>query len=162
MCLIVDANRLADFETQAPTAGVLAILEWLTEDGALILGGQLSIELSRLPKIARLFTEFVRRGQARVMPDSKVRPKTQEIANSGLCSSDDPHILALACVSGARTLYTEDADLMNDFRNERLVPRPKGRIYRNAGHSHLLQHTASCGVRVVRPQRPRDRQSGRR
>ena len=43
--------------------------------------------------------------------------------------SDDPHIIALALVNGARLLYSNDLALQKDFRNAKLVSKPKGKIY---------------------------------
>ena len=37
--------------------------------------------------------------------------------------------MALAAASGARLLYTNDALLMDDFRDRNIVPGPQGRIY---------------------------------
>lgn len=61
------------------------------------------------------------------------------------CRSNDLHVLALARVSGARTLCTADGDLRRDFKDSRLVARPKGSIYSRASHAHLLKHSTSCG-----------------
>lgn len=43
--------------------------------------------------------------------------------------SDDPHILALAVVSGARLLYSNDRLLQHDFKNLALINQPRGKVY---------------------------------
>ena len=66
------------------------------------------------------------------------------VVSTGLCVSDDPHIIALARVSGARTLCSNDNNLHTDFKNQRLLSHPRGGVYQNANHGHLLRHTRSC------------------
>jgi predicted nucleic acid-binding protein len=58
--------------------------------------------------------------------------------------SDDAHVLALARASGARVLCTHDEDLQADFKNLEIVPRPKGKIYKNQDHARLLGHNQIC------------------
>ena len=76
-------------------------------------------------------------------------------ASSGrACASPTtPHVLALALVSGARLLYTNDAALIDDFGNPEIVARPRGKIYttaRNANvtdaHRRLLAARDLCRV----------------
>ena len=43
--------------------------------------------------------------------------------------SNDAHVIALAQLSGARLLYTNDGDLQKDFRNKNLVDNPEGKVY---------------------------------
>ena len=69
------------------------------------------------------------------------------------CKSDDEHVLALALVSGARLLYTNDPALIDDFGNREIVASPRGKIYttaRNAGvtdaHRRLLAARDLCRV----------------
>ena len=60
--------------------------------------------------------------------------------------SDDHHVIALAQLSGARLLYSNDSALHDDFGNKSLIDQPRGRIYstkesstfRNV-HRHLLR-----------------------
>ncbi|MDE0306934.1 MAG: hypothetical protein OXI87_18940 [Albidovulum sp.] len=52
------------------------------------------------------------------------------MVKSANCESNDQHVLALARISGARLLYTNDQKLMDDFKNTELVSTPKGKVYR--------------------------------
>ena len=45
------------------------------------------------------------------------------------CRSNDTHVIALAQISGARLLYSNDKDLHVDFKNKRLIDEPRGKIY---------------------------------
>ena len=56
-------------------------------------------------------------------------------------------MLALAIVSGARTLASDDNALTADFRNKAIIDSPRGSIYRDpVKHGRLLRHTTSCGI----------------
>ncbi len=44
--------------------------------------------------------------------------------------------------SRTRLLYTNDRALEQDFKNRKLIPGPKGRIYKTPKHEHLLQENA--------------------
>lgn len=41
-------------------------------------------------------------------------------------------------------MCTSDDNLEIDFKNLRLVPIPKGKIYKNASHARLLDHNSIC------------------
>ena len=73
-----------------------------------------------------------------------------ELHDEGACQSNDLHVLALAQVSGARLLYSNDLSLHQDFGNRDLI-RPRGRIYSThaggqiqASHKSLLQRRDRC------------------
>ena len=66
----------------------------------------------------------------------KVKACAQQFAAGGAMVSDDPHVLALAFVSGARLLYTNDPRLQRDFTNPALI-RPRGKVYSTAVHRHF-------------------------
>jgi rRNA-processing protein FCF1 len=74
----------------------------------------------------------------------KLARERQWVSQKSLKSNDD-HIIALARASGARVLLSNDRDLWDDFRNNKLLSRPPGRIYRKRAHSHLLR---SCQSRA--------------
>ena len=61
------------------------------------------------------------------------------------CVSDDPHVIALAQESGARLLCSLDEALHTDFTNPRLINAPRGHVYQNAAHKHLIRlHCKKC------------------
>ena len=85
------------------------------------------------------------------MRESNVDAKTQELLNQGLYTSNDPHVLALAIVSGARLLYSNDADLQQDFKDKRLIDKPRGKVYSTRedksfqqSHARLLWRKDLC------------------
>ena len=85
------------------------------------------------------------------MADEEVEACTEEIRKREVCRSDDEHVLALALVSGARLLYTNDAALIEDFKNRDIVRNPRGAIYTTArsnkvtaAHRRLLADRTLC------------------
>ena len=70
----------------------------------------------------------------------------------GAVKSDDPHIIALAQVSGARLLYSNDKSLQQDFKNKDLINNPRGKVYItnecrgnfSSGHKKLLVRRDLC------------------
>jgi hypothetical protein len=89
---------------------------------------------------------LLRAGHARRVPDEDVENEGAVVLKSRLCRSNDIHVIALARLSGARTLCTRDRYLERDFKNVRLVSKPKGSIYKGSSHARLLRHTSSCGL----------------
>ena len=144
MCLIVDANLASlVFGGHPDFAPVRA---WLNQrEGCLILGGHLADELSRVEKAQKYVQELVRAGIAQKVPAEEVAREAAEVKATGLCESNDSHVVALARVSGARTLCTHDRALQRDFRHPRLIAKPRGSVYQRPTHARLLRHTSSCG-----------------
>ena len=92
-----------------------------------------------------LLVTLSRAGRAHTTPNAVARQEEQVLADCGLCKSDDPHIIALAREGGARTVCTQDQDLMNDFKNRRLICSPRGKVYQYAKDApRLLRHTSAC------------------
>ena len=50
--------------------------------------------------------------------DEAVDSEAETLQSQGVCRSDDEHVLALASVSGARLLFTNDNALQDDFRDQ--------------------------------------------
>jgi len=146
VCLIVDANLASAVFAGSPESDFAPILDWLNErDGCLVYGGYLATELARMEKPRRYLLALLRAGRARQVPDEQVAEEQATVSATGLCRSNDPHVVALARVSGARTLCTHDRDLQRDFRNPQLLSKPRGSIYQRQDHARLLRHTTTCG-----------------
>lgn len=148
MCLIVDANLAGLVFGSPPHPDFVPVLDWLQQrDGCLVVGGQLADELGHMERARRFVVQLLRAGIARNVPADVVAHEETEVAAIGLCESNDSHVVALARVSGARTLCTHDKALQRDFRNPRLVAKPRGAVYLRPAHATLLRHTpSSCGL----------------
>ena len=64
---------------------------------------------------------------ARQIADEVVCAEIRVLKEQGIYRSDDEHVLALAGVSGARLLFTNDPALEKDFKNRRIINSGKGR-----------------------------------
>jgi len=149
MCLIVDANLASLVFSENSHDNFRPIIDWLSpnKDGNLVVGGRLAIELDKVAVAKRFVRSLLQAGRARQIPDTATNEEEKRIADS--CKSDDPHVIALARISGARILCSHDKTLHTDFTNQELISDPRGHIYQNAEHAHLLSrygHTKACRI----------------
>jgi predicted nucleic acid-binding protein len=148
MCLIIDANLASRVFARPCEADFSPIWDWIeNRDGKLVFGGKLAQELGRVRQVARRLIELSRAGRALRVSSEEIDQEERRVLAMEGRKSDDPHVLALARACGARVLCTLDEDLQADFKNLNLVPRPKGKIYKNRGHKQLLGHNGICAGR---------------
>lgn len=155
MCAIVDNNvRDQVFgENTASPAGKF-FLDWLSNGpGKLVVGGELLRELDEYGYFNRWLRTALARNIALAIDDDAVDVETDAIRRQGICRSDDEHVLALARISGARLLFTNDRALQDDFRDRRIVPGTRGRIYTTVeftdvrrAHRTLLRRADLCAA----------------
>lgn len=140
MCLIIDANCAAETLTSSPSTAFAPVMSAILHKNAVMaMGGKkLREEYQRLAKVWRFIVLLDRAGKVAVCSDAAVDALHEELQNSGLLQSDDPHIIALAKVSGARLLCSKDQNLHKDFRSAKLISGPRGSVYQNESHAPLL------------------------
>ncbi len=139
MCLIIDANTVHKV-FPSPTAAYEPIAKAVANGTARIYyGGELAREYMVIEWFRRYLRALDQKGSARFFPTSKVDAKELELQQRNCCRSDDSHVLALALVSGARLLCSEDNLLCDDFRDCQIIANPRGNIFRSAKHVHLLR-----------------------
>ena len=135
MCAILDANSVHDvFGLSSRSAAGKDFYAHLQQGGMeLVVGGKLLQELSRTSGVFRAWLKEADRGgyrgRIRTIPPEKVEAGQAELERTVNLRSDDPHVIALAQVSGARLLYTKDRSLRQDFRNGEILNDPRGMIY---------------------------------
>jgi hypothetical protein len=147
VCIIVDANVACLVFGNPPHVDYLPVFNWLYDErrnGVLVYGGHLTEELCEVRAVRRWLVRLNQAGRAFGYPDEEIEPEQRRVERMKLCRSDDPHVIALARVSGARTLCSCNAHLYGDFKNKELIDKPRGVVYRDASHEPLLRHTASC------------------
>lgn len=138
MCAIVDANSTGEVAALSPPPAARAFKEFIVDGPCcLVVGGtKFRRELGRgfsTPAQAKPTTitewaaQIQQAGQLRSIDDKTVDARTEEIRLADLCDSDDPHIIALAQIAGARLLYSSDAALRQDFSDPRLINNPRGK-----------------------------------
>ena len=153
MCAIVDANVVSEiFGSNLPPAGE-KFFDWLNKgNGRLVVGGKL---LEELEKSSADFRHWGREAQLAgrmiIANKSEVDARTEQIQSEDAIRSDDPHVIALAQVSGARLLYSNDGNLQQDFKNKSLIDDPRGKVYSTSGdgsfqrsHDRLLKNKNLC------------------
>ena len=152
MCAILDVNVVHQvFGPNRPPAGE-AFFKWLASGkGQLVAGGELLRELDGNRKFRTWRQQAVLAGRVRICADDAVNEKTQTLKNEHSCRSNDQHILALAQVSGARLLYSNDEDLQRDFKDKNLIDKPRGKVYSTHknedlqnSHRRLLGNRSLC------------------
>ena len=164
MCAIVDASVKGELKAGGSPAGV-AFLRWLlTGNGTMVLGGtKLRTELCAKPateRDSRLIADLKRANRVREYDDIQVDSLAEHLHRESVCKSDDPHIIALARISRARLLFSNDPDLHKDFRDKSLVDNPRGKVYSTVRdgrfkqqHQDLLENPELCR-RSTREDRP--------
>jgi hypothetical protein len=154
MCLIVDANRAAAVFGQRTHPDSVPIRNWLARDGCIVYGGRLLRELGCVRRAIDQLAELKRPGKASLVAAEDVDREERDVRPR--CRSNDPHVIALARVSGARVLCAGDSNAMTDFCDPALVSKPK--VYQRAEHARLLRHSSGCprsGPRRTSRQGPR-------
>lgn len=140
MCLIIDANVASLVLTSLPDADFKSVTAALLSGQATLChGGKLTDEYSRLGSVVRFLRLLDQAGRVRVLPHDQVEQETKRLQEEELCRSDDPHVLAVARVGKVRLLCSRDEALTKDFKNPAFIDRPRGSVYRNAKHAHLLR-----------------------
>lgn len=130
MCVIVDANVGHEvFGPSQSEAGAFLLGQIIPERKQLVVGGELLRELIQNRNFVDWLGDAQEFGLARQVSDDQVDAETETLRSEGICSSNDEHVLALARVSGARLLFTNDNALQDDFRDRQIIGGTQGRIY---------------------------------
>lgn len=157
MCAIVDTNVVSQvFGANPPNAG-RKFFRWIDSNvnGRLVVGGRLWEELNKVSRFQKWAQQAKISGKMRFVDKDQVNGREEDLRGTLSCISNDPHIIALAQVSGARLLYSNDIKLQQDFKNKKLIDNPRGRIYTtnkgreafSAGHKKLLERRDLCAAK---------------
>lgn len=155
MCAIIDANVAGDALGGKSEAGEKFIESINSGEINVIIGGKLRKEIDN-GTFQRWFRQAVIAGKALEINDDEVLRETERLERdeSSSCKSKDHHIIALARVGNARLLYSKDEDLHKDFRNPKLINKPRGQVYSTMRseaftetHRKLLKRKDLCGKR---------------
>ena len=155
MCAILDANVAAQVfgadGADRPAAG-RAFFHWLNSGrGHLAIGGRLRRELDRIREFQQWRREAVLAGRITLLSDEAVDRTAFRLQQEQTCRSDDEHVVAVAQLSGARLLYSNDTDLQDDFTDKALIDQPRGKVYSTRirddltlAHRRLLANRNLC------------------
>lgn len=152
MCVIIDACVRDSIFTSTPSDDAKPVLDWVENgEGRVAYGGTiLCDELFKSEHARRRLRTWKQAGLASEFPQAVVDIEEHRVRSEGNARSNDTHILALARISGARTLYSKDGTLHADFKNASIINDPRGTIYQTTDHVELLKHTSSCRIGLTR------------
>ena len=151
MCAIIDVNVSHEvFGDSRPKAGE-KFLERLNSGALrLVVSGKLLAERND-GKAQRWIQQGLNAGIVRRETAGTVDGREEALSREGRCLSNDIHVIALAQISGARLRYSNDMALHKDFRNKRLIDKPRGKVYSTnqrkdftSGHARLLNDRSLC------------------
>jgi rRNA-processing protein FCF1 len=135
MCIIIDANCV--HHVVRLTDDGKPVVRWLLKGkGGLVVGGKIKRELSRAG-FGPTMIVLSRAGRLKQLDDDAVDGLEKKIKEQGRCKSNDPHVLAVAVMSGCRLVFSNDQDLHTDAKN-RTILDPPASIYQSEDHEHLL------------------------
>ena len=140
MCAILDNCVVGQvFGADRPAAGK-AFFRWIHEGrGRLVAGGKLLRELDKTRAFRVWRLQAVLAGRIKLLNDEVVEGRARQLEQENACRSDDEHVVAVAQISGARLLYSNDSDLQDDFGNRKLIDHPRGKVYSTDIHKDLRQ-----------------------
>lgn len=165
MCAIVDTNVAHQvFRDKRPDAGEEFLQQIISGHLQLVVGGQLLVELNAYKEARKWLREGLLASKVSRVDDNKVNERTRELVESGELRSNDHHVIALAQVSGARLLYSNDKRLCMDFENTRVIHSPNGNVYTTINddegrftndHAEMLKKENLCGGQCIRSVTPK-------
>lgn len=158
MCVIVDANVAGEVFGEGGSPAGQQFFDWLNSGrGQLVVGGRLLEELEGSRNFTAWAKEATLAGRIRSLSKEETEARIRQLEHSARHVSDDPHVLAVAQLGGARLLFTNDESLEQDFKNKLLIDRPRGRVYHTRDiqtpndnkavsrtHRRLLSTTGLC------------------
>lgn len=159
MCLIID-NSVRDRVFFKPDDRDFQDLHsCLIGDGLpavrIVYGGELRREYLKSKEVMKQLVELDRKSRARIVSDAQVDEATAVLKASGLCRSNDAHVIALAKVGKVALLCACDKELKRDFKTKALIDKPRGKVYNRKSHKELLREF--CGGLGTRGARRRKR-----
>lgn len=130
MCAIIDNDVVKEaFGDKLTPAGQAFRKSVDRGQVLLVVGGKLLDELDQNSKFRLWRNRAVQNGKAFIEKRTKVDLRTGQLRKGRSCVSNDEHVIALAQVTGARLLFSNDKPLRKDFKNKRLIDHPRGKIY---------------------------------
>lgn len=130
MCMIIDTNVASNiFEDAIERTEAADFLRSRLDDGKinLVVSNALLEELSRVPSFRIWWDDMLLTGKIDELTESeimRIESETRKLMREDTLDSNDHHIIALAKVTGAGVLCTEDKKLIKDYKNLKI-----GKVY---------------------------------
>jgi hypothetical protein len=149
MCVIVDMNVAHKVFSATEDTAFGTVQRRLQLFGkskstlTIAYGGKLAEEYLKDRGVARIVRILDAEGRATQFSTKAIEGEESNLSRKRTLTSNDRHVIALARVSGARVLLSDDNNLCADFLRKDLIDSPRGNIYRNH-HDHLLARCKKC------------------
>ena len=143
MCAIVDTNSISEVGGREKSVAGADLYKWIMRGGIQLVAGKSLLDELNNKSLKDWYDTAISIGKViRIsrQEDDIVAKICEQLIQQNNCKSDDEHIIALAQVSGARLLYTQDEDLKSDFKDlkhGKIYPRgktPKAKKARDTIH----------------------------
>lgn len=146
MCMIVDANVCSEIFGKSKTKRGKAVFEWLfLGNGSLVAAGKLTKELSVVETTRLAIVALKQAGKVITCAKTEIDKDIKLLKATGELKSNDSHIIALARCSGCRRFFSDDQNAIKDFKNNNLIKKPPGKVYRDIKHTRsVLNKTKVC------------------
>ena len=117
MCAIVDANVAHEVFGSSPQPAGDKFFEWINKGTRRLVAGGIHLDELEAGSDAfrRWASQAISAGNMRIVDYDQVQRRTEQIQAQASYESNDPHLLALAQISGSRLLFSNDSDLQVDF-----------------------------------------------
>ena len=130
MCAILDANVTSEVFGDTRTPAGQKFREWLDRGrSSLVMGGKLADELTHDGRFRAWSETAIQYGRLQLVDSTKVDERAAELHSANACVSDDEHVIALAQLSGARLLFSNEPNLHTDFKSKILIDEPRGKVF---------------------------------
>lgn len=150
MCAIVDTSIVGSLLNSDANPAAIGF-RTAVDNGIvpLVVGGTKLVCELKNTRVREWVRELTNAGRLTRVDNTEVDDLAEQLHK--LCKSNDSHIIALAQISGARLLYTNDQDLTDDFGNSNLINNPRGKVYStrvtnqlNPSRKKLLNNRELC------------------
>lgn len=159
MCVIVDNSVSHHVFTDNPSEAAQRLLNWIDSgQSRFVAGGKLLHELKGNSTFKIWMNEALKRGTARRIGPARVTARVKVLQQNNQLRSNDTHVIALAQLTGARLLFSDDKALNRDFENPNLIHSPNGSVYTTLGdstksftpkHAELLRRDDLCSASCI-------------
>lgn len=144
MCIIVDANVIGGMLGDPANEDAAPVRRWIeSRRGRIIYSTEGRFGSEIVGKARAKLQLYHQAGMARFVPYGEFQEIEMRLRRDGGLRSNDFHVVALAKAARVRLLYTNDAKLMNDFKNKTIIHNPRGRVYSSRKNRSLLERS-SC------------------
>lgn len=161
MCVIIDNSVSHHVFSDKPSEAAQRLLDRINSGRIrFVTGGHNLSELRRNLEFKSWVQEALRRGTAAKANLGRVNELTSALEQTAQLRSNDAHVIALAQLTGARLLFSDDRKLNRDFENPNHIDNPSGSVYTTLSnkaksftceHAEILARHNLCGSANLSP-----------